>query len=96
MNECDQTDEDCLSFHPNELCQGTVRDQNYYAICRSVLMDIGSKKGLLHTPPDENEFKVLLDEALAECVTARTIRREEAIDLIVGLLQSKISSKLDS
>ena len=59
-------------------------------------MDIGSKNGLLHTPPDEKEFKVLLYEALTECVTARTIRREEAIDLIVGLLQSKIFAELDS
>ena len=59
-------------------------------------MDIGSKKGLLHTPPEEEEFKVLLDEALTECVTAQTIRRAEAIDLIVGLLQSKITAVPDS
>ena len=59
-------------------------------------MDIGSKKGLLHTPPQENEFNVMLEEALTECVKARTIRREEAIDLIVGLLQSKTTPKLES
>lgn len=96
VNHCDGEDLNCLSFSPTELCQGTVRDQNYYAVCRSVLADIGSRKGLLHSPPEENGFQVMLNEALTECIAAQTIRREEAIDLIVGLLRSKITAKRTS
>ena len=80
-----------MSFFPIELCQGTIRDQNYYAVCRSVLADIGSRRGLLHSPPEENDFKVMLHDALTECVEAKKIRRTEAIELVMGLLQSKIN-----
>ena len=92
VDECDWTETNCLSSHPNELCKGVVRDQNYYAICRSVLSDIGSEKGLLHSPPEEDRFNEMLEESLTECVTAQTIRREEALNLIVGLLQNKIAT----
>ena len=90
-NQCANTEVRCLSFFPIELCQGTIRDQNYYAVCRSVLADIGSRQGLLHSPPEENDFKVMLHDALTECVEAKKIRRTEAIELVMGLLQSKIN-----
>ena len=90
-NQCANTEVKCLSFFPIELCQGTIRDQNYYAVCRSVLADIGSIRGLLHSPPEENDFKVMLHDALTECVEAKKIRRTEAIELVMGLLQSKIN-----
>ena len=90
-NQCANTKVNCLSFFPIELCQGTIRDQNYYAVCRSVLADIGSRRGLLHSPPEENDFKVMLHDALTECVEAKKIRRTEAIELVMGLLQSKIN-----
>lgn len=91
VNECGDTEQDCLSFFPQELCQGTIRDHNFYAVCRRLLSSVGNKKGLLHTPNQEEEFEVLLENALTECVTAQTITREEGIDLIAGLLQRKIS-----
>ena len=90
-NQCANTEVKCLSFFPIELCQGTIRDQNYYAVCRSVLADIGSRRGLLHSPPEENDFKVMLHDALTGCVEAKKIRRTEAIELVMGLLQSKIN-----
>ena len=90
-NQCANTEVNCLSFSPIELCQGTIRDQNYYAVCRSVLADIGSRQGLLHSPPEENDFKVMLYEALTECVEAKKIRRTEAIELVMGLLRTKIN-----
>ena len=90
-NQCANTEVKCLSFFPIELCQGTIRDQNYYAVCRSVLADIGSRRGLLYSPPEENDFKVMLHDALTECVEAKKIRRTEAIELVMGLLQSKIN-----
>ena len=34
----------------------------------------------------------MLEDALTECITARTIKRKEAIDLVVGLLQKKIQA----
>ena len=57
-----------------------------------MLADKGSEKGLLHSPPQEDEFNTMLEEALTECITAQTIRRKEAVDLVVGLLQNKISA----
>ncbi|XP_074622656.1 divergent protein kinase domain 2A-like [Acropora palmata] len=92
-NICQDEDHNCVSFFPYELCQGITRDHNFYAVCRSLLSSTGNRKGLLHTPPDVEDFQELLQDALTECVTSRTIRRKEAIDLILGLLQSKISEK---
>jgi len=57
-----------------------------------VLADIGSEKGLLHSPPGDEEFKMMLEDTLTECITAQTIKRKEAIDLVVGLLQNKINA----
>ena len=34
----------------------------------------------------------MLEDALTECINAKTIKRKEAIDLIVGLLQNKINA----
>lgn len=92
MDQCYRTDPHCLSSHPHELCQGVIRDQNYYAVCRGVLADRGSEKGLLHSPPEDEEFKMMLEDALTECINAQTIKRKEAIDLVVGLLQNKINT----
>lgn len=93
MDQCYRTEPHCLSSHPSELCQGVTRDQNYYAVCRGVLADKGSEKGLLHSPPaEEEEFNMMLEEALTECIRAQTIRRKEAIDLVVGLLENKINA----
>lgn len=89
VDVCDWTETNCLSSHPTELCEGVIRDQNYYAVCRSVLSDMGSVKGLLHSPPEEGDFSDMLQEALTECVTAQTLRRKEALDLVVSLLQKK-------
>ena len=92
MDQCYRTEPHCLSSHPHELCQGVIRDQNYYAVCRGVLADRGSEKGLLHSPLEDEEFKMMFEDALTECITAKTIKRKEAIDLIVGLLQNKINA----
>lgn len=92
VDVCDWEETNCLSSHPAELCRGVIRDQNYYAVCRSVLSDIGSGKGLLHSPPEEGDFNNLLQEALTECVTAQTLKRKEALDLVVSLLQKQIET----
>ena len=92
VDQCYRTEPHCLSSHPHELCQGVIRDQNYYAVCRGVLADRGSEKGLLHSPPEDEELKMMLEDALTECINAQTIKRKEAIDLIVGLLQNKINA----
>ena len=57
-----------------------------------MLANKGNEKGLLHSPPEEDEFNTMLEDALTECITAKTIRRKEAIDLVLGLLQEKITA----
>lgn len=92
MDLCHRTEPHCLSSHPEELCQGVIRDQNYYAVCRGVLADRGNEKGLLHSPPEDEEFKIMLEDTLTECITAQTIKRIEAINLVMSLLQNKINA----
>ena len=93
VDRCNKEDPYCLTFTPHELCQGAVRDHNYYVICRSVLADIGNRLGLLHSPPDLEGFGTRLEDALSECVNAQTFRRIQAVELIVGLLRNSIAQE---
>ena len=68
----------CLTFVPQDLCQGQAQDHNYYAICRNILLAVGGAKGLLHSPPDE--IKSTLKYLLYNCVYSKEISREQAVD----------------
>ena len=70
---------ECLTFVPDDLCEGQAQDHNYYAICRNILAAIGSSKGLLHSPPD-SEIESKLKYLLNNCIHGKEISRELAIE----------------
>ena len=70
---------ECITFVPQDLCQGEAQDHNYYAICKNILLAVGGSKGLLHSPPD-GEMKSTLKYLLNNCVYSKNISRERAVD----------------
>ena len=80
---------ECLTFVPEDLCEGQAQDHNYYAICRNILAAIGGSKGLLHSPPDsetESQLKYLLNN----CIHGKEMSRELAIGKLEKQLHTYI------
>ena len=88
VDECEHDKPDCLSVSPVDLCRGAVRDLNYLAVCKGVLADLSSRRGLLHSIPKHRNFGARITAEIENCIKSKETDREPAVKKLITLLMS--------